>query len=391
MNLPLYGKPDGDSDARVYADIAAQSFAMPPSHARMWVGMLGQDSFRVIRDGADVQGGLALLPMGQFFGGRRVESCGIAAVAVLPHLRGRGIATTLMRSTLHEMADMGVAVSTLYSASNALYGGQGWSIAGTRTRYDIPGPLIAATRKAGQGLRAIQDPNAPEIREIYGRFAASSNGMLDRHEAIWASINRAEEDKPLYGVLHDEGYLLYAQTRHPGATNHEIEIRDFAWLTPQAGAALASAMAGQGTQVSTFTLWCHENEPLLEWLLPEMVLPVAARQYWMLRIVNADKALQQRGWPAGLSTEFTFTLKDDVLEGQSGPRTVRVRDGSAEVERAATGAGPELDVRGLSALFSGLRAPAELRRLGLLSGDDSRDGLLAAAFAGPSPALHDFF
>jgi hypothetical protein len=50
-----------------------------------------------------------------------------------------------------------------------------------------------------------------------------------------------------------------------------------------------------------------------------------------------------------------------------------------------------MTMRGLAVWYAGAADPAVLRRAGLLAGDESGDAFLAAASAGPRPALQDYF
>jgi predicted acetyltransferase len=391
MMLPAYGPPDGAADLRAFAQGAAQAFAIPPAHADVWLELLPPEAFRLWREQSVVRGGLVLYRMGQHFGGKRVDACGIAAVHVHPEQRGHGIATRLMREALLEMHTAGVAVSPLYSASNTLYGSLGWANAGARSRYTISGSAITTPRGSKVQLEPVAGPDDARVPAAYARVAPRLNGWLDRPEALWKHLMSSAPEQPLYGAVCEGGYLLYTTARGPEDFHHRLTVRDFAWADADTGRALAAYLAGQSTQAEHVTLWCTDDEPMLEWLVPAADLPVTSRQYQMLRIVNADIALQQRGWPPGFDGELKFTLIDPVLEAESGPRRLSIRAGKAEVTRETAASGPNLDVRGLSMLYGCLRTPYDLRRLGLLTGDDSGDADLTAAFAGARAGTPEFF
>ena len=85
--------------------------------------MRGKNQLRVTlrgRDG-DLVGGLGILFMGQWFGGRSVRTGGIAAVGVPPEERGEGAAEALMTSVLRGLRKRGVPISTLYPSNLRLY------------------------------------------------------------------------------------------------------------------------------------------------------------------------------------------------------------------------------------------------------------------------------
>ena len=65
---------------------------------------------RVLREGDEPVASLALVPMGQWFGGRSVPMTGISSVAVRPDRWRTGCATRLMRATLEEKTSRVVEV-----------------------------------------------------------------------------------------------------------------------------------------------------------------------------------------------------------------------------------------------------------------------------------------
>src|SRR6185295_16930186 len=100
--------------------------------------------------------GLVLIPMGQWFGGKRVPMTGIAAVAVEPFARGKGAAKRLLVSMLQELQGKGVALSTLYPATQVLYRAVGYEQAGSR--YEVRAPcrsLAIDPRSMSSEARAL--------------------------------------------------------------------------------------------------------------------------------------------------------------------------------------------------------------------------------------------
>ena len=97
-----YGLPRSDEErAQLYA-VLSECFASPLDRMKEREAIVGLDNMRVLSDGDLVEGGLWVIPMGQYFGGRSVPMTGIAAVGVPPQTRGRGAAHRLMSSMLQE-------------------------------------------------------------------------------------------------------------------------------------------------------------------------------------------------------------------------------------------------------------------------------------------------
>ncbi|HZM00306.1 MAG TPA: GNAT family N-acetyltransferase, partial [Planctomycetota bacterium] len=132
-----YGPPRGERELAAFAEIASACFNVPEEDTRTWFERGGLRNLRLQRDGGAVAAGLLLVPMGQWFGGRAVPMTGIAGVGVPAERRGRGAALSLMRAALAELRRSGVALSTLYPATTALYRAVGYEVAGGRYALEL--------------------------------------------------------------------------------------------------------------------------------------------------------------------------------------------------------------------------------------------------------------
>ena len=70
--------------------LLAHAFGFPPEDAAAWFERAGSENVLAYREEAGVAGGLLLVPMGQFFGGRSVPMMGVAGVGIAPERRGSG-------------------------------------------------------------------------------------------------------------------------------------------------------------------------------------------------------------------------------------------------------------------------------------------------------------
>src|SRR5207237_6924934 len=110
----------------------------------LWMQCIGGDNLRILRDGDARVGGLGIYRFGQWFGGRSVPCAGIAGVGIAPELRGRGLATQMMRRALLDLAQDGPPLSCLYPATLELYRRAGYEVAGGR--YEVRVPCSALPR-----------------------------------------------------------------------------------------------------------------------------------------------------------------------------------------------------------------------------------------------------
>lgn len=395
MAQPLqYRAPSGNAEIRDYAGIMAQAFAGPPVAFAEWAARFGPDNVRVMH-GAGVESGLVIYRMGQYFGGRSVPIWGIAGVAVPPEHRGRGLAREMMLANLREQHDSGPPVSALYPATTQLYRSLGWETAGARTTYqvmlaDLPGNKVDAS------IRKAMDDDAELIRTLYAQRYAQANGCLDRNDEIWKRVYRAPEGSPVFSYVVEcdgraEGYAIYLQKRKSDASYvFNLQARDVVALTPRALDKLFSFFASHRSVAESLQFFGAPNDPFLARALKSQVVDVRNRLDWMLRVVRVKDALEARGYSSAIRGELRLNVSDEHLPENQRDWTIAVQDGQAQAQPGGK-SNTTIDIRGLSAMYTGRMSPTELRQLGLLEGDDDQDEMLATTFAGPPPWMPDFF
>src|SRR5919108_5211877 len=104
------GQPQNDTEIDEHIAVQRRTWANTEEVAEWRERLVGENT-RVVRRDGRVIGGLTLIPMGQFFGGRSVPMTGIGGVGVDPGERSTGAASTLMREVLSELHTQGVALS----------------------------------------------------------------------------------------------------------------------------------------------------------------------------------------------------------------------------------------------------------------------------------------
>src|SRR5580700_7758333 len=132
-----------------YSEMALRALGVSKSRAPQFLERLDPSTVRVARQGTEVVGGLAALPMGHWFGGRAVPCVGISALGVAAEHRSRGIASEMLRTVLEEARRDGVALSSLFPATCPVYRAAGYETAGNRFVYRL------ALSTAGTGARDL--------------------------------------------------------------------------------------------------------------------------------------------------------------------------------------------------------------------------------------------
>jgi predicted acetyltransferase len=386
--------PVGEEEKSAAADLLAQAFGLGHADSLGWIQRAGEvgGALWVLREEGAVAATVLLVPMGQWFGGQRVRTTGIAGVGVAPERRGRGTATRLMREVLREARSQGSPLATLYPATQPLYRRVGFENAGAR--FEIR--TQAANLELGErslSLRPIQESDQDAIHACYGRHAQQQQGWLERGRYIWHLV-RNPRNETAYGYLVEgaggvEGYLYLVRRRQAHGLDLDIALTDFVALTPAAGRRLLSFLGDHRSLVRDVLWHGGPSDPLLL-LLREQTYQVKQLFHWMVRVLDVPSALASRGYPVGVSGALHLEVADELFPENHGRFVLEVDGSGARVRRGGDGL-LRLDVRALAPLYSGLYTPAALRALGRLEADDASVRLAMTLFSGPPPAMPDMF
>ena len=383
-----------DRELEAFGSIAKQVYNLIDDvRRREWVDLAGRENVRVVREGSTVGGGLILIPMGQWFGGRSLPMTGVAAVAVAPEHRSHGAATELMRAAVREMSERGVPLSALFPMTQPLYRAVGYERAGVEYRVTAPTSAMDGGDRS-LAIRAATAADEPAIEEVYRRRARVSQGHLDRGRYAWERARRATGDIA-YGYVVEgsggiEGYVSFVHRGKPGGVL-DLWCLDLVALTPGAAKRLVAFFADHRSSATNVAWRGSPGDPVLAALREQAEAKVTVNYVWMLRLVDVAAALTGRGYAAGVAGEVHLDVAvDDVVPENGGRWLVRVADGRAEVARGGRGT-VRCDVRSLAPLYTGFQSPAELRAAGVIDGTETDLAAAAAVFAGPQPWMADYF
>ena len=262
------GPVTDDAEIAAYGAIAGQVYnATDTDRRREWLMRVGRANIRVVRDGATIVGGLILIPMGQWFGGRSVPMTGVAAVAVLPEHRGRRAATELMSAAVREMRAAGTPISALYPATQPLYRSAGYERGGIEYRTEVQAQALRGGDRVAT-LRAATVADEPAIDECCRRRARASNGNLERGPYVWERIRRPLAGN-VAGYVVDgdagvEGYVYYV-TREvtAGHTDFALWCPDVCATTVRAARRIAGFFADHASMTGEIAWRGSPSDPVL--------------------------------------------------------------------------------------------------------------------------------
>jgi len=384
---------ESEHDHTVLFDLIMTTFNTPRERSEIYFQRAGPENFRLLCRGDRPVGCVAQFPMGQFFGGRSVPMVGIAVVAVTPEHRGRGAGGAMMAQTIQELAQRRVALSTLYPATLSIYRRAGYETAGHH--YEITLPLCSIdVLPSDLTLRPVEESDHDRVEDAYRTEAARSNGPLDRSDFLWMRVRqppagRGEE----YLVERDgriEGAFTFAKV-DAETIGYNLAASDIFALTPDAARAVLRFLALHQSMAESITMFRPPNDPLLAHL-KERGSTARILDMWMTRVVDVEQALTARGYHPGIEAEIHLDIRDELIPANNDRFILRVADGRGRVERGGTGA-LTLDIRGLAALYTGYRSPANLAAAGLLNNSADQSALAAAEsiFTPTDPWMADRF
>lgn len=365
-----------------------QSLFFPPGTMRDWLADVGRQHIRVARRDGRLAAGLAIIPMGQWFGGVSVPMGGITAVGVAPEYRGTGVGGALLRGALEELHAGGVPLSALYPATLTFYRRAGYERAATRTVYEVPAGAIGG-RDRTLDVVAVEPGDYEALYRVYTQRARESAGNLDRPIMLWNRFLKPRDRTPYsYMVTRDsrpEGYIIFLQ----GGRDEPLNVRDICALTPEACRRLLALLADHRSMIDTIRWSGAPLDPLL-FLLPEFRYKVHWSIDLMLRIVDVAGALGARGYPPGLNAGLHLEVRDDLLPWNNRRFVLELSEGRPHVRAGGEGR-IRVGVRELAALYTGHLTPFELRVVGAIDGPERDLATAGLVFSGPRPWVPDMF
>ncbi|HET6908570.1 MAG TPA: GNAT family N-acetyltransferase, partial [Mycobacteriales bacterium] len=135
-------------------------------------------------DGGILVGSIRSESVGQFFGHRSVPCGLVTAVAVEPAYRSSGVGRALISAALGQMAERGLAMTTLHASLPSPYRRAGYEVSGVRSRWSVPVERLGGLEGSYRVVRAT-DRDLQRLRLPYRVFAAERTGLIDRSDAWW--------------------------------------------------------------------------------------------------------------------------------------------------------------------------------------------------------------
>ena len=353
-----------------------------------WNEHVGHERFRAVRMGSEIVGGMGIIPMGQWFGGRLVPAGAVTSVGVAPEGRGIGAASVLMHGALREMQASGMVISTLFPSSARVYRSFGYERSGVKLTYEAPVKEMR-TLSNELSMTEAREVDREEMVLLFNKRGSIGNGNLDRGDVLWDLILGTRGRQVFTYIVKDGaepvGYVNFQQAR---SADH-IRVRDMVALTPEAAQRLLRFFSDHRTVIETISWNGPPNDPLMLMMEEQEAKQIQSRD-WMVRILNVKSALEARGYPAAVEISLALTIEDPLLDENTGTWTLDVSGGRGTVTSGGTG-GLSMGPRGFAPLYTNHLSPPDIKNIGLLKGTDEDLSKAAAIFSGPKPWIGNQF
>jgi predicted acetyltransferase len=370
-------------------DVRSRSFGPLKPPMRKWWNDVNQEAINEHRalgvfDGERLVAHAKVRSYQQFWGGRLMPMGGVAGVVVAPEVRGRGVGSQLMSSLARRSRDLGDLISVLYPATIPIYRTLGWEVAGAQHRISMSAEALRTLGGKAVRVRTATESDVEPFRK----------SLLDRYVSQRANgpklptVAEAREH-----LTHDEMMSYVTEGGHVVFEWHEgdLVVSYLCADTPEVARALWSVV-GSGSSIATKVVAYLSPDDPIHLLLPEEVAHECHLTRWMLRVLDAPKAIAARGFSPHVTGTTTICLKDLLLPHNTGTWRLEVSGGRGQLAATeATDASLKLGPNGFAALFAGTSVHV-LRTAGLASGGKpAEDELLDAAFAGRAAYLLEYF
>ncbi len=334
----------------------------------------------------------AAWPFSMRFNGERAAIAGVTAVGTLPTKRRRGYLRAALEYSLTEQYERGQSLAALYASQAAIYQRFGYAVCSTRCRYEFdPRHVNLVHAPTPHGELTVTNANelpddAQVIRDLYRAFAAPRNGLLHRGRDLWNAEALTEPEVshgPVRCLLYEEhgemlGYMLYTNRDyapyHDTSINHmgaddgqrdqRLDIREYAWLTPEAYVAMWQYIGAHDLVYRAFINDVPEDDPIAHYSRDPRTLSRTTMDGVLVRVVDLARALSIRPYPA--EGGISFRVHDDLCDWNDATWALDVGPEGSDIRQTDAEPDFSLDIHSMAQLITGHLSASYLARLGRL-------------------------
>jgi predicted acetyltransferase len=401
------------SDADHIAALLAKSFLEDTSIIRVSIENNPRYSLSnmfVIEDksiGGGVLGCLRITPFEVCSRGERMPMAGIAAVAVQPEARRRGIAEAIMEDALRKMYEMDFPISMLFPFKHRFYKKFGYAYVGNMAEYDVS-PSDIQNLPERSKVRAFVKSDRAKVKKVLEEEIRRRGSFTPlRNDSFWDLVVFPKfKDAYVYDDGEVKGYAvmeLYKEAAPaPGAFGEPvINIKELVGLEAAAHRGLWGFIGALGEQISRVRYLAQADYPLHLFLKEprernyrrlffEYKSFSTTASGFMLRVINVPEALVRLKHSLESPADFVLKINDGNLPRNSGTFNLHVHQGETAVSETRRQVQFEADIEIFSQIYSGFLKASEAVRYGFASADPAVLPKLDELFGAPSPFIYQF-
>lgn len=301
--------------------------------------------------------------------GEWLPMAGLSAVATPPEHRRRGLVRELVRESLGEYRERGMAISALWPFDRSFYRDLGWGTACRYTSATVPPDALAPAREFASGsFRRVDADDHAELDRVYETWLDGHTLATRRSAGWWRDRVFQRVKDRLYGYCWERegepaGYLLYSVDESDDG--RRFRVYEAGYADEEAYLNLLRFCANHDSQVDEITLFGPEHDRLLDLVDDESDLTVEVSVGPMVRIVDVRAALEALPYPLVEDTLTVTVAVEDPLAGWNDDTfEITVGEGTAAVEPSEDVPDATIDVATLSQLFVGYLSARDVRMFG---------------------------
>jgi len=322
-------------------------------------------------------------PLTMCFDGVEIPVAGVSMVGTLPIYRRRGHLRKVTKQhfeILYERKQQ--PISALFASMAAIYQRFGYGIVSSKDAYKVePRRLqFAVECKVHGSFYEADDKDMTTILDIYQKFAMRRVGYLKRDKDMKVApghmmtvLAMPPSPTPLMKVVYQEdgepqGYVIYSVVGEMGPGGQHLNIREMAWLTPQAYRAIWDYFANMDLVEDISWGRVPPDDPLPHLLLEPRKLNTVSSDGLMARLVDVRRALPLR--PYAEEAALTFEIIDDFCPWNGGKWRLDMSPTGASVKQTDESPQLTMPVSTLAMLMFGQISASEAARMARLDVHD---------------------
>jgi predicted acetyltransferase len=280
--------------------------------------------------------------MAESLNGALMPMMGLAAVAVSPDARRRGVGKSMCRYALVVARERGDLITVLYPFRPDFYHALGWGLVGELHSFRFqPEALALDDHSLNVRLATLGDQDA--ISGCYDRVARRSNGLILRSPYVWKTMF---VDPATHAIVFEQdgvhGYAVLTYGRGQSRENRALIVNELVAETHTAYCGILGWLSEQrdlwreirydARPQETFAFRLTEPRPPGERHARRLWDPVArVIRGPMLRIVNVQEVLKRRPYAQDVKLTMKLTVFDAEVDENRGECRVVFDAGKADV------------------------------------------------------------